>query len=197
MRLRVLVACEFSGRVRDAFRARGFDAWSCDVRPTETRDQRYHIYGDVLKVLRDRWHLMIAFPPCTYLASSGSRWWRQREQEQFEAVQFVRRLLGAPIPHIALENPKGCLSTWIRPPDQMVEPWQFGDPYTKRTCLWLKRLPILQATDEVWPDYEATFHGKANQPGPSRGRERSRTFHGLASAMADQWGRWIRKEQRG
>lgn len=133
--MRVLVACEFSGRVRDAFIRRGHDAWSCDLLPTEVPGP--HIQGDVLSILGNGWDLMIAHPPCTHLAASGARWWKEKgPMVQWEALEFVRALLAAPIPKIALENPVGKISTSIRKPDQIIQPWQFGHPETKATCLF-------------------------------------------------------------
>jgi len=179
----VLVACEFSGIVRDAFIERGHDAVSCDLLPSERPGP--HIQGDVLEHLADGWDLTIAFPPCTYLAASGARWWAGRQREQAEAIEFVRVLLAAPIPQIALENPVGRLSAAVRKPDQIIQPWQFGHGETKATCLWLKGLPLLRPTDLVlWR--EARVHRMS--PGPNRGRERSRTLPGIAAAMAEQWG---------
>jgi site-specific DNA-cytosine methylase len=180
--VRVLVACEFSGRVRDAFRRKGHDAWSCDLLPSEKRGQ--HIRGDVRDHLAAGWDLMIAHPPCTHLAVSGARWFRGKEREQAEALALVRLLLEAPIPHIALENPVSIISSRIRKPDQVIHPWQFGHPETKVTCLWLKGLPPLVPTDQVLP-LEHTVHRE--RPGPDRWKNRSRTFPGIAAAMAAQW----------
>lgn len=132
--MRVLVACEFSGVVREAFTAKGHDAWSCDLLPTEQPGQ--HIQGDVLQVLKDDWDLMIAHPPCTHLCVSGARWFKEKQEEQTAALKFVCQLLNAPIPMIALENPVGIISSRVRPPDQIIQPWQFGHGETKATCLW-------------------------------------------------------------
>jgi len=181
--MRVLVACEFSGAVREAFRARGHDAWSCDLLETEIPGQ--HIVGDVLGVIGDGWDLMIAHPPCTHLAVSGARWWKDKQQEQADALEFVRALMAAPIDRIALENPISKISSAIRKPDQIVQPWQYGHGETKATCLWLKGLPKLQPTDVV-EGREPKVHHMA--PGPNRWRERSRTYAGIAKAMAQQWG---------
>jgi len=181
--MRVLVACEFSGAVREAFRARGHDAWSCDLLPTEVPGQ--HIVGDVLEVLGDGWDLMVAHPPCTHLAVSGARWWKDKAQEQADALEFVRALMAAPIDRIALENPISKISSAIRKPDQIVQPWQFGHGETKATCLWIKGLPKLQPMDVV-EGREPKVHHMA--PGPNRWRERSRTYAGIAKAMAQQWG---------
>lgn len=185
--LRVLVACEFSGRVREAFRRSGHDAWSCDLIASMDRS-RYHIQGDVLNLLEDSWDLMIAHPPCTFLAVSGARWFHERQQEQAGALDFVRSLLNAPIPKIALENPISVISTRVRKPDQIVHPWMFGHGETKATCLWLKNLPKLVPTDVV--------AGRENRvwkmsPSPDRGRLRSMTYEGIAKAMAEQWGKEI------
>jgi len=183
--MRVLVACEFSGVVRDAFAALGHDAWSCDLLPSERGDNLNHLQGDALKVLRLGWDLMIAHPPCTHLAVSGARWFGEKVAEQAEALDFVRCLLDAPIPRIALENPIPIISSRIRKPDQIIQPWQFGHGETKATCLWLKGLPKLQPT-KVVEGREARVHRMP--PGPDRWKERSRTFEGIAQAMAQQWG---------
>lgn len=181
--MKILIACEFSGTVRDAFRRRGHDALSCDLLPSEQPGPHYQ--GSVLDVLGEGWDLMIAHPPCTHLAVSGSRWFKDKAVEQAEALQFVRDLLAAPIPRIALENPVSVISSRIRKPDQIIQPWQFGHGETKATCLWLKGLPMLVPTDVV-DGREARVHRMS--PGPNRWRERSRTFAGIAEAMAEQWG---------
>ena len=181
---RVLVGCEFSGVVRRAFRKRGHDAWSCDLLPAEDGSP-YHIQGDLLKILGDEWQLAIFHPPCTYLASSGARWFKGREQQQEQALDFVRLLLAANIPSIVLENPIGVISTQIRKPDQIVQPWWFGHGETKATCLWLKNLPPLSATNIV-DGREQRIHKLP--PSKDRGRLRSITYTGIAEAMADQWG---------
>ena len=180
--MRVLVACEFSGIVRDAFRTRGHDAWSCDLLPTESDGP--HIEGDVLGVLGDGWDLMIAHPPCTHLAVSGARWFKEKQQEQADALAFVQALMDAPIPRIAVENPISVISSKIRKPDQIIQPWQFGHGETKAICLWLKNLPPLVPTNVV-DGREARVHRMP--PGPNRWKERSRFFPGIADAMADQW----------
>jgi hypothetical protein len=179
---RVLVACEYSGRVRDAFRAAGCDAWSCDLLPTEVPGQ--HSQANVLDLLRAGWDLMIAHPPCTHLAVSGARWFKDKYAEQQEALRFVQALLDAPIPRMALENPVSVISSRIRKPDQTIQPWQFGHGETKATCLWLKNLPKLVPTNVV-EGREARVHRMP--PGPNRWKERSRTFQGIADAMAAQW----------
>lgn len=181
--MRVLVACEYSGRVRNAFRALGHDAMSCDLLPTEVDGPHYQ--GDVRDVLHDGWDLMIAHPPCTHLAVSGARWFKHKRAEQAEALDFVRRLLDAPIPRIALENPVSIISSRIRKADQTIQPWQFGHGETKATCLWLKNLPRLRPT-QIVEGREARVHRMP--PGPDRWKERSRTFEGVARAMAEQWG---------
>jgi hypothetical protein len=190
--MRVLVACEYSGRVRDAFRARGHDAMSCDLLPTEVPGPHYK--GDVFDIIGDSWDLMICHPPCTHLAVSGARHFAAKKASgvQDGALEFVRRLLDAPIPHIALENPVSIISSRIRKPDQVIQPWQFGHGETKATCLWLKNLPKLTPTDIV-EGREARVHKMP--PGPNRWKERSRTFEGIAAAMADQWGEYIRAQE--
>jgi site-specific DNA-cytosine methylase len=183
VKLRVLVACEFSGTVRDAFAALGHDAWSCDLLPSEKPGP--HLQCEVEKVLDRGWDLMVAHPPCTHLAVSGARWFKDKLPEQAVALAFVRLLLDAPIPRIALENPVSIISSRIRRPDQVIQPWQFGHGETKATCLWLKGLPPLTPTDVV-AGREARVHRMP--PGPDRWKERSRTFPGIAAAMAAQWG---------
>ena len=183
--MRVLVACEFSGIVRDAFLDRGHGAVSCDLLPTERPGP--HVRGDALSLAYSNYgfDLMIAHPPCTYLAVSGARWFKDRLPEQEEAIEFVRLLLDAPIPRIALENPISIISTRIRKPDQIIQPWMFGHPETKATCLWLKNLPKLVPTNIV-DGRTARVHREP--PGPDRWKNRSRTMQGIANAMADQWG---------
>jgi site-specific DNA-cytosine methylase len=182
--MKVLVACEFSGTVRRAFRALGHDAWSCDLLPADDNSP-HHIQGDVLDVLGDAWDLMVAHPPCTHLAVSGARWFPLKRREQAEGLEFVRALLNAPIERIAVENPVSVISSMLRPADQLIQPWQFGHGETKATCLWLKNLPLLKATNVV-EGREARVHRMA--PGPDRWRERSVTYSGIAEAMAQQWG---------
>ena len=181
--MRVLVACEYSGTVRDAFIARGHDALSCDLLPTEKLGPHYE--GSVLNILLCGWDLMIAHPPCTHLAVSGARWWQDKLREQADALDFVRLLMAAPIPRIAIENPISKISTAIRKPDQIVQPWQFGHGETKATCLWLKGLPKLVPTNVV-EGREARIHKMP--PSKDRWKERSRTYQGIADAMAAQWG---------
>ena len=181
--MKVLVACEYSGKVRDAFKAKGHDAWSCDLLPTDVEGQ--HIQGDVLDILDQGWDLMIAHPPCTHLAVSGARWFKDKRKEQLEALEFVKALLNAPIDRIALENPISIISTKIRKPDQIVQPWQHGHGETKATCLWLKGLPKLVPTDIV-EGREARVHKMP--PSKDRWKLRSETYSGIAKAMAEQWG---------
>lgn len=182
--MRVLVACEFSGIVRRAFRALGHDAYSCDLLPAEDGSE-WHLQGDVLNTVGDGWDMMIAHPPCTHLAVSGARWFKTKVNEQAAAVDFFMALVNAPIPRIAIENPVSIMSTRYRKPDQIVQPWMFGHGETKATCFWLKNLPPLVPTDIVG-GREARVHRMP--PGPNRSRERSRTYAGIAAAMAEQWG---------
>ncbi len=181
--MKVLVACEFSGIVRNAFESRGHNAWSCDLLPSETEGN--HLQGNVLEHLEDDWDLMIAFPPCTYLAVSGARWFKSRRAEQEHALNFVWILMHAHIPRIAIENPIGIISTRIRKPDQIIQPWQFGHGETKATCLWLKNLPLLKPTNIVDGRVGRVHH---EPPSLDRWKNRSRTYHGIAQAMAEQWG---------
>ena len=183
--MRVLIACEFSGVVRDAFSARGHNAWSCDLLPSERKGN--HIQGDVLEVLGQGWDLGIFHPPCTRLAVSGARWFKLYRDEQELALDFVRDLMNAPIHRTALENPVSVISSRIRKPDQIIQPWQFGHGETKATCLWLKNLPPLKPT-RIVPGREPRVHHAS--PGPNRWKERSRTLQGIAEAMAEQWGQF-------
>lgn len=180
---RLLVACEYSGRVRDSFRTIGWDAWSCDLLPTETPGP--HFMGPVEHVLGLGWDMLIGHPPCTHLAVSGARWFGDKAQRQADALAFVHLLMDAPIPHIAIENPASIISSRIRPADQVIQPWQFGHGETKATHLWLKNLPKLRPTAIV-PGREQRVWKMP--PGPDRWKERSRTFAGIAAAMAQQWG---------
>ena len=220
--MKVLIACEFSGTVRRAFRALGHDAWSCDLLPAEDGSE-FHIQDNVLSVLEGRelktwggvefrdlsaadqeeanqgsyapdrapWDLMVAHPPCTHLAVSGARWFKEKALEQLQALEFVQRLLDAPIERIALENPISIISSRIRKPDQIIQPWQYGHGETKATCLWLKNLPKLTPTNIV-----EGREGKVWKMGPSpdRWKERSRTYGGIAMAMAAQWGGQAQQE---
>lgn len=193
---RVLIGCEFSGVMRRAFRARGHDAWSCDLLPAEDGSP-YHLQGDVRREVgwwsANELDLLIAHPPCTHLAVSGARWFKDKQQEQAEALEFVRLLLDAPIKHIALENPVSIISSRIRKPDQIVQPWMFGHGETKATCWWLKNLPKLKPTNVV-EGREARVHKMP--PGPDRWKERSRTFTGMAEAAAQQWGDYVNSVSR-
>lgn len=190
MTLRVLVACEFSGTVRDAFRARGHEAWSCDILPTERPGP--HILNDVRNVLDDGWDMMIAHPPCDYLARSGSKHWHRRQTEQKAAIAFVDLLWNAPIPMIAIENPRGILSYRVsngyvwRMYDDLIQPWMFGEPEKKATCLWLKNLPPLMRTNRIVGQHKSSVHTEG--PGQHRKANRSRTLSNIAAAMAAQWG---------
>lgn len=195
--MKVLVACEFSGTVRDAFAALGHDAWSCDFLPCE-RDSEKHLVGNVLNFLYEkqwtgrewalpRWDLMIAHPPCTFLAASGLHWNKRRPERAAytqQAIEFVLMLMDAPIERIAIENPIGCISSRIRKPDQVIQPWQFGHGEIKATCLWLKNLPPLVPT-KIVSGRTARVHRMP--PSPDRWKERSRTLQGIANAMAAQW----------
>jgi hypothetical protein len=181
--MKVLIACEFSGIVRDAFLAKGHDAISCDFLDTEKPGPHYK--GNVLDLIDNGWDLMIAHPPCTHLAVSGARWFKEKKLEQAEALDFVSTLMLSNIERIAIENPISVISTYIRKPDQIIQPWMFGHGETKATCLWLKNLPKLKPTNIV-NGREARVHKMP--PGPERWKERSRTYEGIALAMADQWG---------
>lgn len=195
--MKVLVACEYSGRVRDAFAARGHYALSCDLLPTESPGNHYQ--GDVTALLHKdhNWDLLIAFPPCTYLASSGMHWTTRglRDPQLTEdALSFVQLLLNAPVDRIALENPVGCISTRIRKPNQYIHPWQFGHQESKKTCLWLKNLPLLEPTNVmqkpesgVWLNQTPSGQNKLG-PSDERAKQRSLTYMGIADAMAEQWG---------
>jgi len=197
--MRILIGCEYSGRVRQAFRERGHDAWSCDLLGSEDGSP-FHITGDVIGLLADSWDLAIFHPPCTYLSVSGMHWTARglRDPKLTEdALEFVQTLMNAPIPRIAIENPISVISTRIRPPDQIINPYQFGEDASKKTCLWLKGLPLLKPTKMIEP---RMVNGKArwgnqcdsgqNKLGPSddRWKERSRTYQGIAEAFAEQWG---------
>lgn len=186
--MKVLVAFEFSGVVRDAFIAQGHEAVSCDLLTSEKPGP--HFQCDILDVLARGlgWDLMIAHPPCTHLAVSGARWFKEKQVEQEAALGMIRLLMDCTIPSICIENPISIISTRIRKPDQIIQPWQFGHPETKATCLWLKNLPLLQPT-RIVEGREARVHRMP--PGPNRWKERSRTYTGIAEAMASQWGQKI------
>ena len=199
--MRVLVACEFSGVVRDAFLQRGHDAWSCDLLPTERPGPHYQCpVEELFYYSPQKWDLMIAHPPCTYLSVSGLHWNNRnldRMQRTEDALEFVRTLLTAPIRRIALENPVGCISTRIRTPDQIIQPYDFGHDASKRTCLWLQNLPKLRPVQYVEPRMVGGRPRWANQtdsgqnrlgPSADRWKLRSITYQGIADAMADQWG---------
>ena len=183
LKMKVLIACEFSGIVRDAFIKRGHEAVSCDLLPTEQPGP--HIQGDVHRILRDGWDMMIAHPPCTYLAVSGARWFKDKQQEQYAAIAFFIRLAQTAIPKFCIENPVCIMSTVWRKPDQYIQPWQFGHGETKKTGLWLHNLPKLKPTNIV-SGREARIHRMP--PSKDRARLRSVTFQGIADAMAEQWG---------
>jgi len=204
--MKILIACEYSGAVRDSFIKQGHDVMSCDLLPTDSPGSHYQ--GSVFDVLNDGWDMMIAHPPCTYLAVSGNRWlynkdktrneerWKNRE----EGLDFVRALMDAPIEKIAIENPVSCISSEIRKPDQIIQPWQFGDEAQKTTCLWLKNLPKLKPTKIVGKGEFTTFKSGKRHPKwyadalataktkAERQKLRSKTFQGIADAMAEQWG---------
>lgn len=197
--MRVLVACEYSATVRDAFRKHGHDAWSCDILPTEG-DPKWHIQGDAIEVIYGKnWDLLIAHPPCTYLSRAGARWWKDPARQLLadKAAEFVYSCRDAPINKIAIENPIGQLNKRWRYPDQTIQPYQFGHPYSKATCLWLKGLPTLFHTD-VLNEYVPLLpsnvgagrrSGQKSSPGVVHSaKEAARTFQGIADAMAEQWG---------
>lgn len=191
--MRVLIACEYSGTVRDAFIAAGHDATSCDLLETESPGPHYQ--GDVRDIMYDAWDMMIAHPPCMHLAVSGARWFDEKRHEQEESIEFVRLLMNAPMPMIAIENPVSIISSRIRKPSQIIQPWQFGHEATKTTCLWLKGLPRLRPTRIVGRgERHITKSGKSLPkwynipPSEDRWKIRSATFPGIAAAMAEQWG---------
>ena len=204
--MKILVACEFSGTVREAFAARGHDAWSCDLLPTDIPGNHYQ--GDVLEILNDGWDMMIAHPPCTYLTVTGNKWFKPeykdrfptRQQDRQDAINFFMSLVNAPIDKIAIENPIGIMSTTYRKPNQIIQPWQFGHEASKSTCLWLKRLDNLKPTDIVDKGEFVTYKsGKrmtkwyadaASKPPKERAKIRNTTFQGIADAMAEQWGNY-------
>lgn len=195
--MRVLVACEFSGKVRDAFIAKGYDAWSCDLLPGEGLNQLKHFCGDISEVLHLGWDLMIAHPPCTDLAVSGAAHFAEKiaDGRQQKALDFVKMLMEQSIKHIAIENPISVISSKIRKPDQIIEPWQFGHETTKKTCLWLKNLPKLIPTNIVSKGERQIYASGKSSPlwhaktGGGSGKKRSITFQGIADAMAEQWGK--------
>jgi hypothetical protein len=194
--MRVLVSCEYSGRIRTAYRDHGIDAWSCDLLPCDD-NSKFHIQGNVLDILKDGWDLMVAHPPCTHLAISGARWFKDKTVEQGEAIKFVLNLFYCPIPKVAIENPIGILGTCWLPPNQIVHPWMFGDFESKATCWWLKGLPPLKpvylnpaecAKAKGFPEYLkplTSVHDAGESP--DRWKLRSKTFMGMAKAIATQW----------
>ena len=201
--MRVLVACEYSGAVRDEFLKLGHDAYSCDILPCEskhTTGKNRHYQRDVLEVINEGWDLMIAHPPCTHLAVSGARWFTEGRKPwslQEEALEFVQKLMDAPIERICIENPVSVISSKIRKPEQIIQPFHFGHTTMKTTCLWLKNLPKLKHTNVVEPEMVKMKNGKMMNkfhydtfklPKAERSHVRSKTFEGIAVAMADQWG---------
>lgn len=197
-KMKVLIACEFSGIVRDAFLRKGHDAWSCDLLPTEKPGP--HIQGDVLEILDDGWDLMIAHPPCTHLAVAGAAHWKKKQADgrQQEAIEFFMKFIYAPIQKKCVENPPGIMTRAFRRPDQYIDPFQFGEPCRKKTGLWLIGLPLLEPTDIVEPEYYwSQPHGMAYKKGSMRlsskgghrsSKIRAKSFPGIADAMAEQWG---------
>jgi len=181
--MKAAILCEFTGIVRDALIGRGHFAVSCDLLPSES-SLGLHIQGDCRNYDWSWADIVIAFPPCTHLAVSGARWFADKQIEQGKALDFIRYLMCLPVERIAIENPVGVISTLIRKPDQIIQPWQFGHPTTKKTCLWLKGLPLLKPTKVVMPLFN-DCHRMA--PSPTRGQDRARTYQGIADAMADQW----------
>lgn len=217
--LRMLAACESSGRVRDAFAARGWDAWSCDLDPSETPGQHMrmdvNLVFEVTRATGFTWDLIIAFPPCTHLSLAGARFWKQKQQDgrQGEAVMFFLDMIDAPARHVAVENPRGWMNNHYRAPDQIVEPWWFGDPFAKKTCLWTRNLPELVKDNPVTPTGRVATGGGSwkvdsaagraamsayedSEGRKNRAKVRSRTFPGVARAFADQWGDFVEHQQR-
>jgi len=205
-KLRVLIACEYSGTVRDAFLKLGHDAISCDLLPTDVPGPHYQ--GDVFDIIGQGWDLMIAHPPCTYLSTAGAGWFneerygdkaRERKRLRVLGLEFLRKLYDAPIGKVAVENPVGFVSTMWRKPDQIIQPWHYGDEATKATCLWLKGLPKLTPTKIVGRgEFKTSKSGKRGAawnwwlpPGPDRWKIRSKTFQGIADAMATQWSEYL------
>lgn len=185
--MKILIACEFSGIVREAFKARGHDAVSLDILPTEIPGSHIQdtLYTDKVDYLQAGWDLVIAHPPCTHLAVSGARWFVGKERERWESIQFFMHIALCDVPKLAIENPIGIMSTVYRKPDQIIHPWQFGHGETKATCLWLKGLPLLKPSNIV-DGREHRIHKMS--PSKNRWKERSRTYTGIAAAMAEQWG---------
>lgn len=185
--MRILVACEESQTVTKEFRELGHEAWSCDIIPCSGGYPEWHIHGDVLPLLNEEWDMIIAFPPCTHLACSGARWFREKRADgrQKEAIDFFMAIANSPCPKLAIENPIGIMSTEWKKPDQIIQPWQFGHGETKGTCLWLRGLPKLLPTNIV-DGREARIHKMGRSK--DRSKRRSKTYAGIAKAMADQWG---------
>ena len=198
--MKILLACEESQTVTKAFRALGHEAYSCDILPASGGYTQWHIQNDVVEVLKDQWDMIIAFPPCTHLASSGAAWFEAKRADgrQQQAIDFFMIFANHPCEKIAIENPVGIISSYYRKPNQIIQPWQFGDSYSKRTCLWLKGLPNLVPTDVVDPGEMVTFDSGRTMPkwyadawklsSGDRSKARSKTFPGIAEAMAKQWG---------
>lgn len=186
--MKVLVACEFSGRVRDAFTAIGHDATSCDLLDTESPGKHYK--GDVLKILNQNWDLVIAFPPCTDLCVSGARWFEKKRQDgsQQRSIDFFMQFVHCNAKRVAIENPVGIMSTKYRKPDQVIQPYEYGDPFQKATCIWLKNLPMLQPTCILQERKQQCW---LEPPGPDRAKKRSKTYPGIAKAMSIQWGGFV------
>lgn len=201
--MKVLVACEYSGKVREAFRKLGHDAWSCDLLPSDDNSP-YHIEGDVLFILNKGWDLIIAHPPCTYLSSAGAAWFneekygdraRQRKLDREEAAKFFMAMYNAPCDKVCVENPVGYMTRYFRKADQYIDPYWFGEPFYKKTGLWLKGLPLLEATNKVEPEFYHVSSGSnyrqnkiSNIAAKRHWKDRSVTFQGIADAMAAQWG---------
>lgn len=201
---KILVGCEYSGVVREAFRTRGFNAYSCDLLDSDV-PSKYHLKCDIMTILEDKWDLAVFFPPCTHLASSGAKWFDEKRKDgrQQAGIKFFLDLYNCPIPRICIENPIGIMSTELRKPDQIIQPYFFGDPFKKSTCLWLKNLPKLEPTNIVKPGPQhVTKSGKSMPawynipPIADRWKIRSKTFQGLADAMADQFGNYLIKEKK-
>jgi len=195
--MRILVACEESQEVTKAFRKLGFDAWSCDLQDCSGGHPEWHIKGDAIEQLNKGWDLLIAHPPCTHLAVSGARWFKEGKKPlylQHEAAEFFMAFINAPIKHIAVENPVCVMSSKYRKPNQIINPFQFGHPEQKKTCLWLKNLPKLEETNNVCgymmtlPIRERT---RIHWLGSNKSKERSKTYPGIARAMAEQWGKYL------
>jgi len=198
--MKLLVACEESQAVTKEFRARGHEAYSCDIEPCSGGHPEWHIQSDVIPLLKEKWDMIIAFPPCTHLAVSGAAWFEQKRKDgrQQQGIDFFMEFANANCDKIVIENPVGIMSSQWRKPDQIIQPWQFGDPFSKKTCLWLKGLPLLTPTNIVEPEERVKYKsGKTmpkwyadafKLPPKERSKVRSKTFPGIAEAMAEQWG---------